>query len=426
MKKLMLIGPFTQIVTMDNLPLSGPITDAALRIIDHGGIVLEDQKILKILPEDEFKRSRADTDLKGHYTEIEGDAVLFPGFIDSHTHICYAGSRITDYALRVSGISYLEIAKKGGGILSTVSLTRKASQDALESLLLKRTLAHLKRGVTTCEVKSGYGLTKESELTMLRAINAVMRNAENPADAKNASLLPDLIPTCLAAHCKPGEFQTPEEYLAYVSGEIIPSVKSERLCARVDIFIEDGAFKPDTALPFLKNAKENGFTLTVHADQFTSGGAVVAALAGAISADHLEAIVQKDIMLLKNSNVVATVLPGASLGLGVAFAPARKIIDAGCTLAIASDWNPGSAPMGDLLLQAAVLGANQKLTIAETLAAITVRAATALGLTDRGTLKPGFLADMISFPCADYREILYNQGSLKPHMVWKKGRRISS
>jgi imidazolonepropionase len=189
----------------------------------------------------------------------------------------------------------------------------------------------------------------------------------------------------------------------------------------MDIFVEKGAFSTDLARPFLEQAKNSGFGITVHADQFTTGGSKLAVEMGACSADHLEASGDEEISLLAKSNVVAIALPGASLGLGMPFAPARKLLDGGVCLAIATDWNPGSAPMGDLLLQAALLSAFQKLTAAETFSAITFRAATALRIQDRGTLASGKKADMIAFPTKDYREILYHQGKLKPNIVWKNG-----
>ena len=176
---------------------------------------------------------------------------------------------------------------------------------------------------------------------------------------------------------------------------------------------------------FLEKARAQGFGATVHADQFSRGGAMVAARVGAKSADHLESSQDEDIKALVDNNVTAVVLPGASLGLGIDFAPARKILDAGACLAIASDWNPGSAPMGDLLIQSALLSNFEKLTFAETIAGITCRAAHALGIDDRGILRQGKLADMISFPTDDHREILYNQGMLKPDLIWKNGNLIN-
>jgi imidazolonepropionase len=207
---------------------------------------------------------------------------------------------------------------------------------------------------------------------------------------------------------------TQSEYLQFVLDELLPVVKRERLANRVDIFIEESAFNIDNAFTYLTKAKQMGFDVTVHADQFTTGGSAVAIKVGAVSADHLEASKEAEIKMLADFETVAVVLPGASLGLGMPYAPARKLLDAGACLAIASDWNPGSAPMGDLLMQAAVMGAAEKLTTAEVFAALTSHAAKALNLIDRGTLKVGMRADMQAYPCSDYREILYNQGKLRP------------
>jgi imidazolonepropionase len=269
----------------------------------------------------------------------------------------------------------------------------------------------LRRGVTTIEVKSGYGLSVDQELKMLRAI----RDAGKTAGA-------DLIATCLAAHVMPKDFEgSPRQYLERIIGELWPLLKAERLTQRMDIYVDEGAFGAEEARFYLSRARAEGFDRVVHADQFHRGGVAVAVEAGALSADHLEASTDEDIHVLAGSDVCPVVLPGASMGLGMAYAPARRLLDAGCSLAIASDWNPGSAPMGNLLMQAAVLGAHDKLTMTETLAGITFRAAAALGLHDRGRLKSGHLSDLAAFPCADYREILYYQGSLTPDRIWKRG-----
>jgi imidazolonepropionase len=205
--------------------------------------------------------------------------------------------------------------------------------------------------------------------------------------------------------------------LNYVFHDLLPVIKNEKLSNRVDIFIEESAFDANNALTYLNRAKQMGFDITVHADQFTTGGSAVAVKSGAVSADHLEASRDAEIKILANSDTVAVVLPGASLGLGMAYAPARKLLDAGACLAIASDWNPGSAPMGDLLMQAAVMSAAEKLNTAEVFAGLTFRAAKALRLNDRGILAPGMRADLQAYPTNDYREILYQQGKLKPLII---------
>lgn len=398
-----LIGPFVQIVTMRNLPLKGALSDDQLEIISQGGVLVSDGKILDVGKYDDLE-SKFSTSEKEVITE---PMVLLPGFVDAHTHICFAGDRANDYAMRISGKSYQEISLNGGGINSTVTHTRNASEQKLTELLLQRCDTQLKNGVTTCEVKSGYGLSVEGELKMLRAIQKA--NQLHPVS---------LISTCLAAHTKPAEFSTKSEYIKFAVNEILPQVKLQDLSKRVDIFVDTIAFNETESRLYLDAAKKIGFEITVHADQFSRLGSRLAVEYHASSADHLEASSDSDINLLAKSDVVGVLLPGASMGLGMPYAKGRKMLDKGMCIAIASDWNPGSAPMGDLLTQASVFGAYEKFTTAETYAALTFRAANALRLTDRGTITEGNLAHMIAFPCKSYQEILYYQGSLKPTKIW--------
>jgi len=408
MKNLKLIGPISQVLTLDKLPSNGAIKDERLEIIPNAGILIEGKKILQVGPWEMLKKDAPEAE----FFILEGEYVALPGLIDCHTHICFGGSRAKDFAMRNSGKSYLEIADSGGGIWDSVTHTRKLSLKELAGKTVKNANRHLSDGVTTIEVKSGYGLTVQEELKMLRAIGLA-----------NQSTSADIIPTCLAAHMKPRDFSgSNSEYLEMIARELFTILKSEKLTNRIDAFVEKSAFSPEEISPYFQKAKEMGFDLTVHADQFTTGGSTVAVNFGAVSADHLEASGEKEIKLLAQSNTIAVALPGASIGLGCAFTPARKILDHGGSLAIASDWNPGSAPMGDLLVQASILATFQKLSTAEVFAGITFRAAAALGLNDRGKIAPGFLADFILFPTSDYREILYQQGKLKPEMVWKKGK----
>jgi len=398
-----LIGPFIHIVTMRNLPLKGALSDDQLEIISHGGVLVSDGKILDV-------GKYADLETKFPTSEkevITEPMVLLPGFVDAHTHICFAGDRANDYAMRISGKLYQEIALSGGGINSTVAHTRNASEQELTELLLRRCDTHLKNGITTCEVKSGYGLSVEGEIKMLRAIQKA--NQLHPVS---------FISTCLAAHTKPAEFSTKSEYINFAVNEILPKVKLQNLSNRVDIFVDNIAFNEPEACIYLDAAKKLGFEITVHADQFSSLGSRLAIEYHACSADHLDASSESDINLLAKSDVVGVLLPGASMGLGMPYAKGRLMLDKGMCIAIASDWNPGSAPMGDLLIQAAVFGAHEKFTTAETFAALTYRAAKALRLTDRGSIDKGNLAHLIAFPCKTYQEILYYQGSLKPTKVW--------
>lgn len=408
-----LIGPIRELLTMDGLPDKGPIADELLQPVPNAGILFDENGILET-GDFELLKAKSNEQPIG-IIELKDDFVCLPGFVDSHTHICFGGSRARDYAMRTAGKSYLEIAAEGGGILDTVRQTRKATQEELTAGILKRIARHLSEGVTTCEVKSGYGLSVNEELKMLRAIQQA--NSKTPAD---------LIATCLAAHTHPFDFDgTKQEYLAEVIEKLFPILKDENLCSRVDAFVEQEAFQAEDVSNYFKAAKELGFDITIHADQFTATGSAVAAEHGAVSADHLEASTDKEIQLLAESGVAPVVLPGASLGLGCNYAPARKLLDAGLPLVIASDWNPGSAPMGDLLCQAAILGTAEKLSAAEIFAAITDRAAAALKLTDRGKLARGQKADFMLFPTSDYREILYNQGKLKPEQVYKNGQKIN-
>lgn len=411
MKQHLLIGPFSQIITMANLPLKGAIKDEQLPIKKNAGILISDEKIVEINDYKTLVSNYPNANLH----EFKEPCVALPGFIDSHTHICYGGSRARDYAMRNAGISYLEIAKAGGGIWDTVTQTRKATQNELEALTIKRANTHLNNGVTTIEVKSGYGLSVTEELKMLRAIKAA-----------NTKTKADLVSTCLAAHIFPKDYNgSIEDYLKEATETLFPLIKKEQLANRVDAFIEDSAFTSENIKPYFKKAQELGFSITVHADQFSTSGSQTAIDFNAVSADHLEASTEKEIELLAKSNTIATALPGASIGLGCAYTPARQLLDSGACVAIASDHNPGSAPMGNLLTQAAILGTFQKLSNTEVLAGITYRAAAALELKDRGQLQPNFMADIVAFQTNDYREILYQQGELKPSKVWKKGKLIT-
>jgi imidazolonepropionase len=395
---------------MESLPLSGPLKDTDLKIIENGAILLSQGRIADIGSYDLLKMKYP----QSGRIYMDKPVTCLPGFIDAHTHLCWGGSRAADYASRIAGKSYLEISREGGGINLTVKETRRANTQKLSDDLKERAWIHLREGVTTCEVKSGYGLDRENELKILSVINDVGK--ELPID---------LIPTVLAAHTKPFDFKgSNREYLDYILKEVLPEVKKRNLAERADIFIDNGAFSLEEGEYYLQEVQKMGFSITVHADQFTPGSSPIAVKFGALSADHLESISEEDLEVLVNSQTAAVALPGCSLGLGINYAPARRLLDRGASLVISTDWNPGSAPMGDLLLQASLLSAKEKLTSAETFAAITFRAAKALNLHDRGRLTVGNIADFILFPTDNYQDILYHQGKLKPCSVWKKGVKI--
>ena len=404
-----LIGPFKQVVTLANLPLRGKLSDEQLEIIVDGGIVVENDTIQKIGNFETLRTENPSIEIE----YIEGEQVVLPAFVDSHTHICFGGNRANDFAMRNAGKTYLEIAESGGGIWSSVQHTRSASEEELLQTLLERINFLVDLGITTIEVKSGYGLDVENELKMLRIIKRAQQHTKAT-----------LVSTCLSAHLKPRDFEgSNPEYLEYILTEILPKVKEENLANRVDIFIEKSAFQPEESKEFLLKTKDLGFEITVHADQFTPGSSRIAVEVGAKSADHLEATIDEDIAFLAESDTVATALPGASLGLGEKFTPARKLLDAGAIVAIASDWNPGSAPMGNLITQASILATFQKLTTAEVLAGMTFRAAYALNLEDRGKLEAGKKADFVTFKTNNFQNVLYNQGSLKAESVYINGKK---
>lgn len=409
MKKL--IGPISQLLTMRALPLKGALADNQLEIISHAGLYIENEYILEVgdyqLLEEKYK----------HVEQVilEADMVCLPSYVDCHTHIAFAGNRANDFALRNAGSSYLEIAAAGGGIWSTVQHTRACDVELLTQLIVMRANSLLQQGITTVEVKSGYGLNVEQEVKTLRAIKEA-----------NKQTAVDLIPTCLAAHMTPRDFEgTSEEYLKYIQ-ELFPIIKAENLTNRIDAFIEQSAFSAEEIRNYLAKANEWVFDITLHADQFTTSGSALAVEVGAVSADHLEASTEREIQLLAASDVVAVALPAASIGLGCAFTPARALLDAGASLAIATDWNPGSAPMGQLVASASILATMQKLSNAEVLAALTYRAAHALRLSDRGRLVEGQLADFTLYSTNNYQNITYLQGALQPSSVWKNGQEVYS
>ncbi len=389
---------------MVNLPERGAISDNSLEIIDDGGVVIEDGKIIEV--GDFLSLSKNNLDVR----EITYPCVLLPGFIDSHTHVCHYGNRSDEYAKRNSGISYQQILEEGGGIHNTMNSTSNSTDEQLTDDTLNRLKRHFQEGVLTCEVKSGYAPNLEDEVRMLRIINEI--------DSSNDI---DLIPTCLAAHVTPKKYESSKKYLDSIVNDLLPIIKEENLSNRVDIFIEEKAFSITEASNFLEKIKSD-FYITAHANQFTSGGLKVGVDNGAVSVDHLEVITDQEIDYLSKSDTTGVVLPGCSVGLGIPFAPARKLLDYNCKVSIASDWNPGSAPMGDLLMQASLLGSTEKLSNAEVLAGITCRAANALSLEDRGSLENGKIADMIGFKTNDFRDILYNQGKLKPSFICKRGK----
>ncbi len=329
-----------------------------------------------------------------HTHDLGGVAVV-PGLTDPHTHAVWAGDRLADFEARISGVPYEEILARGGGIRSTMRATAAASVEDLIALARPRLQALRASGVTTAEVKSGYGLDFGAERRMLAAVRALQPEF-------------GLVPTLLI-HVPPTEART--EYVQGVCDELIPQVAREGLAGAVDVFCEKEAFTVPETRQIFTAARAQGLKLKLHADQFHAiGGTELACELGALSVDHLEASGAAQVAALAASDTVATVLPGVTLHLGLPVAPARALIDAGAILAVGTDLNPGSSPLFSAQLALALAVRLNGLTPAEALTAGTVNAAHALGLTDRGALAPGQRADFLALHSADWRDLTYTLG----------------
>lgn len=343
--------------------------------------------------------------------------VLTPGFVDSHTHAIFGRARYEEQEMRAAGIGYLEIAKRGGGIHSSVRDLRTRSADELVALATARLQRIAAHGTTTLEVKSGYGLSLESELTTLRVIRRLA--AELPLR---------LVPTFLGAHEVPLDYREAprdrEQYIALVTGEMIPAVAAEGLARFADVFCEPGVYTADESRRILTAARSAGLGIKLHADELENGAAAeLAAELRATSADHLAAISEQGIAALAASGTVATLLPGTMLFLGrPKQAPARALIAAGVPVALASDFNPGTSPTVSLPL-ILTLGVSQlRLSVGEAFVAATVNGAAALGLArELGQLAPGFHADLALFDVRDHREISYWYGDNRCVRTWVGG-----
>lgn len=330
-------------------------------------------------------------------------ATVVPGLVDCHTHLAFGGDRATEFTARLLGADYLAQARQGGGIAATVRATRAASEDDLVAVGRAHLDTLLAQGVTTVEAKSGYGLSLADEVKTLRAYSRLA--ADGPQR---------LVPTCLAAHVVPPEFADDREgYLRLVETEILSAVAAEGLAAFFDVFVEDTAFTPDEAWRLCATAHRLGLVPKLHADQLSdTGGAALAVEVGAASADHLECVSETGIAALASvagtpREVVAVSLPVATLVLGVAPLPARRLLDAGVPVAVATDLNPGSAPACDLHLAAWLACTRQRMTQPEVLAGITREAAKALRRRDIGTLTPGAWADVAVLDAPSVEAWLY-------------------
>ena len=407
-----------------------------LRIIRDGGMLVRDGKIERVGPSDEIEKDVGDAEVLD-----AGGRVVMPGFVDAHTHLVFAGNRLDDFERRARGETYEQIAKAGGGIWSTVEKTRAASELDLLAQAKKHANWFVRCGTTTIEAKSGYGLTVEDELKILRVmrqLNASCRTNDGiresripstapvPMDAAETEAVPEIVPTFLGAHAVPREM-SPDEYIEFVIAEMLPRVTAEKLAEFCDVFCERGYFDIDQTRKILSEAKKLGLRLRGHVDQLTnSGGAKLLADMGATTADHLEQTDEEGIAALKKANVQAVLLPGSVYALGSSRYPrAREMIEAGLAVVLATDFNPGSSPTPSMPMILSLACTQMKMSPAEAITASTVNAAYSVNRGDKiGSLEPGKLANFVTFDCRDYRELAYWFGMPQTHSVYIKGERV--
>jgi imidazolonepropionase len=381
-----------------------------LAIIRDGGMLIRDGKIDIIGSSDEIEKNAGDSDI----INAAGRVVL-PGFVDAHTHPVFAGDRLDDFERRAKGETYEQIAAAGGGIWSTVEKTRAARETDLFEQAKKYAEWFLKCGTTTVEAKSGYGLTVEDELKILRVIRRL--NEETPIE---------FVPTFLGAHAIPREWRQ-SEYVDLVIKEMLPRVASEKLAEFCDVFCERGYFDIAQSREILAAAKKHGLKLRIHADQLTnSGAAKLAAEFKATTADHLEKTDEQGIAALKAAEVQPVLLPGSVYALGSTDYPrAREMIDTGLAVVIATDFNPGSSPTVSMPMILSLACTQMKMSPAEAITASTINAAYSLGRGDRiASLETGKLATFSIFDCQDYRELAYWFGFSQTHSVYVRGKRV--
>ena len=415
----MLLHSASQLLTISGAPQRGREL-GRLGIIPDGAVLIRDGMITVVGTTTELRQAypHDDTlDATGH--------VVMPGFVDPHTHLMWVGDRASEFEMRLEGKSYLEILAAGGGIISTVRLTRQASLQELLDETRPRLRDMLSHGTTTAEAKTGYGLQTETELRMLQAL--LLLDAEGPLD---------IAPTFLGAHAVPPEYKDdPDGYINHLCSEMLPSIHSwwgthvpDRQLPFVDVFCETGAFSLEQSSRILQAAKAMGFPLKIHADEFDNlGGASLAAGLGAVSADHLVKTSPADIAALAQSETVAVALPCTPFGLAEReYTPARAILEAGCLLALATDLNPGTAWGGNMQFAIALACRYMRLTPAQAIVAATLNAAAAISRANTiGSLEPGKQADLLILNVSDYRHLGYRFGTNLVQTVIKRGEVIT-
>jgi imidazolonepropionase len=406
---LLLVGA-SQVAACTGPPRADRETDPAAA--ESAAIAVADGRVLAVAPQAELLRRFPGAD-RFH---CDG-GLITPGLVDSHTHAVFGRWRADEYVLRAGGVPYMEIARQGGGINASVRDLRDRSEDELVELSLPRLREMLRNGVTTAEVKSGYGLSVHDELKTLRAIDRL--RALQPIE---------LIPTFLGAHEVPPEFRDDRSaYLDLLTEEMIPAVAESGLARFCDVFMEPGVFGREESERILRAGLEHGLLPKLHADELEgSGGAELAAELGAASADHLGDISADGIRALAASDTVATLLPTTLFFLGrTKFAPARELLDAGATVALATDFNPGSSPTPNLAFAMTAACSQMRMSPSEALRAATAGGAAALRITDgRGSIRPGAPADLVLWRAGSVAELPYRMAAPVCEAVWKAGVRV--
>jgi imidazolonepropionase len=347
-------------------------------------------------------------------TQVEaGQRAVVPGLIDPHTHAVWAGNRLADFEARTAGIGYERILAGGGGIWSTIRATATAARDELLALARPRIGALVRSGATVIEVKSGYGFIPAAEIALLDTIRAL-------ADCSPARILPTLL-----IHLPPQESEDRDAYLAEVCEQLIPEIATRKLASAADVFVEREAWSAAEAEGILLSARRHGLAVKLHCEQFhNAGGLELGVRLGALSVDHLEVCTPEQIAILAACRTIGTLLPGASLHLGLPAAPGRKLIDAGAAVAVGTDLNPGSSPLFSSAAALALAVRMNGLTAQEALVAGTVNAACALGLLDAGRIETGLSADFLVLEGSDWRELVYTLGANPVREVWIRGQRM--
>lgn len=412
MSKVTLFTNIQELLTLKGAVKKGArrVLEKDLGIIKNAAMVCHKGRVLWVGPQKKLSKNIWKEFGKPKEISLKSGTVM-PAFVECHTHLVFAGNRADEFEMRTQGASYQEIAKKGGGILSTVRATRKAKEQDLIDLAQERADRFIRQGVTTLEIKSGYGLDLKTETKILRTARQ-LQNVRTVA-------------TYLGLHAVPPEFADSESYLVHVIDNVLPILAQKKLIDRVDAFVDEGYFSTDQARRYFQAARAYGFKVSAHVEQLTrQGGTEVAIEMGALSADHVVQVSKKDIQKLAESETTGVLLPAADFYLQMNYPPARDLIEAGARVALATDYNPGSSPTQDLSLVGMLARLEMKMSLPEVIVAYTLGAAHALDHgRDLGALLPGRICDFVVID-GSWRDLFYQVGFHPVGATWKQGKNI--